>query len=112
MQANLEKKTKTVISTMRREVLTSWNAVDVSECQRLANGDFILPQIEEGKDYLDMDSATWIESIGEALKPFIAERPDGVWQMFPAGTLIASRTKKFAVTTDKFRWRFRRCVKK
>jgi hypothetical protein len=49
------------------EKVRGGEAVDVSGCARLPNGDYILPEFKEGVDYCDAKKCVWIWSIARNL---------------------------------------------
>lgn len=65
--------------------LEAGKCVDVSECKRTFEGDYILDGVEDGADYCDAKAEQWIWSIGR-------RRNDGI--------ILASTTSKFYGNPD------------
>lgn len=80
-----------------QEKLEKDEAVDISECERLQNGDYILTTQWQGQgvDYCDKRIEAWIWSIGRLLvqRPVLME--NGEERVLPVGTVLASHTTRY-----------------
>lgn len=70
--------------------LRAGQCINVSECRRTAAGDYILERFEDGQDYCDASSESWIWSIGKLLRPLPSVMADGSRETLPVGTFLAS----------------------
>lgn len=70
--------------------LRSGDCTDVSKCRRTATGDYVLEDFEDGQDYCDVSSESWIWSIGKLLRPLPSVLADGSRETLPVGTFLAS----------------------
>jgi len=63
-----------------QEKLQSGDAIDLSDCKRTPDGDYIVTNFVEGVDYCDTKTESWIWSIGKNLE---------------TGQVVASTSTKF-----------------
>jgi len=64
---------------MEKKVLSK-EAIDLSGCEKNQDGDYLLKEFIDGKDYCDLKNFSWIWSIGEHLE---------------TGKIFASTSNKF-----------------
>lgn len=69
-----------MINISMQEKLERGEAIDISSCTQNAEGDYLLKDFEDGKDYCDAKNECWIWSIGK----------HNVYK-----TILASTTTKF-----------------
>ena len=85
------------------------DALDISQCERTADGDYILDErlakmaIEHSIDFCDAKEEGWIWSIGQSLADSHVKMADGMDRILPKGTCLASRGTKFQ--SDSPGWR-------
>ena len=54
-----------MLNLRMQEKLKAREAIDVSKCEKTPEGDYILKEFTEGKDYCDGKKEHWIWSIGK-----------------------------------------------
>lgn len=88
-----------LLNKRMEEKLNRNEAVDLANCERLEDGDYLLTEKEyRGKDsdvdYCDADQEVWIWSMGQLLQPMDVQMQDGSTRRLEAGTVLASTSGK------------------
>lgn len=84
-----------MINRAMQSKLDSREAIDISACPRTEEGDYLLSEFHEDKDYCDGAAEQWIWSIGKLLTEQPVRMRDGSVRTLPVGTYLASQTSKF-----------------
>lgn len=79
--------------TMQR-MLEKRQAIDVSGCERLMGGDYLLTWWQDGADYCDAVREHWIWSIGKVLRPLPSVMADNSRRVLQPGVYLASTTNR------------------
>lgn len=75
--------------------LQKGDAIDVATCPRTLNGEFLLQEFVDGKDYCDSKREDWVWSIGRAHTAVTVLMEDGGQRELPAGSILASTNSRF-----------------
>lgn len=91
---------------MQRKLETGY-AVDLSGCDRTADGDYVVPAEtgrlaeKEGVDLCDAATESWVWSMGQSIGDGYATMRDGTQRLLPRGTYVASLDTKFYLAEDR-----------
>lgn len=65
-----------MLNLRMQEMLEEGEAIDISECLKDSEGNYILKEFIDGKDYCDAKKECWIWSIGQAKNGLIYASTD------------------------------------